>query len=106
MIEPVIIDKNNGDYLEEFGKMILRLYPESPIGDYYIGMYYETGYDYKKAIKYYKNGYAKIGSDNPNADAYYGNVERVLDKQRMQKLGISPEEQDPEQEVEDDGSGQ
>ncbi len=101
MIEPVIIDKSNGDYLEEFGKMILRLYPESPIGDYYIGMYYETGYDYKKAIKYYKNGYAKIGSDNPNSDAYYGNVERVLDKQRMQKLGISPEEPEAEQEAEE-----
>lgn len=97
MIEPIIIDKNNGDYLEEYGKMILRLYPESPIGDYYIGMYYETGYDYKKAIKYYKNGYAKIGSDNPNSDAYYGNVERVLDKQRMEKLGISPEESQSEE---------
>ena len=109
MIEPVIIDKNNGDYLEEFGKMILRLYPESPIGDYYIGMYYETGYDYKKAIKYYKNGYAKIGSDNPNSDAYYGNVERVLDKQRMQKLGISPEETETEleaEEVENNESGE
>ena len=68
--------------------MILRLYPNSPIGDYYIGMYYETGYDYRKALKYYKNGYAKIGSDNPNADAYYANVERVLDKQRSEKLGF------------------
>ena len=52
---------------------------------------------YKKAIKYYKNGYAKIGSDNPNSDAYYGNVERVLDKQRMEKLGISPEEPQSEE---------
>ncbi|MDH3321962.1 MAG: alpha/beta hydrolase-fold protein [Flavobacteriaceae bacterium] len=87
-IEPIVIEKSNGDYLEEFGKMILRLYPDSPIGDYYIGMYHETGYDYKRALKYYKNGYAKIGSDNPNADAYYGNIERVLDKQRSQKLGF------------------
>jgi len=88
-IEPIIIDKSNGDYLEEFGKMILRLYPDSPIGDYYIGMYHETGYSYKKALKYYKNGYAKIGSDNANADAYYANIERVLDKQRSDKLGFS-----------------
>jgi len=86
-IEPIIIDKSNGDYLEEFGKMIMRLYPESPLGDYYIGLYYETGYAYKKALKYYKNGYAKINADNPNADAYYANIERVLDKQRAEKLG-------------------
>lgn len=88
-IEPIIIDKSNGDYLEEFGKMIIRLYPDSPIGDYYIGMYHETGFNYKKALKYYKNGYAKIGSDNDNADAYYANIERVLDKQRSEKLGFS-----------------
>lgn len=92
-IEPIIIDKENGDYLEEYGKMIMRLYPESPIGDYYIGLYYETGYDYKKALKHYKNGYAKITTDNPNADAYYANIERVLEKQRAQKLGLPAEEE-------------
>ncbi len=102
MIEPIIIDKANGDFLEEFGKMILRLYPESPIGDYYIGLYYETGYDYKKALKYYKNGYAKIGSDNPNADAYYANVERVLDKRRLEKLGYPVGEENSEEENKDD----
>ena len=98
-IEPIIIDKMNGDYLEEFGKMIMRLYPESPLGDFYIGLYYETGYEYKKALKHFKNGYAKIGSDNPNADGYYSNIERVLEKQRMEKLGY-PAEEVPE----DDGS--
>ncbi len=101
-IEPIIIDKMNGDYLEEFGKMIMRLYPETPLGDYYIGLYYETGYEYKKALKHYKNGYAKIGSDNPNADGYYANIERVLEKQRADRLGLSsgeelPEEEEPEQ---------
>lgn len=98
-IEPIIIDKSNGDYLEEFGKMIMRLYPESPLGDYYIGLYYETGYDYKKALKYYKNGYAKIGSDNANADGYYANIERVLEKQRAEKLGFSAEEEPIEEDV-------
>ena len=109
MIEPIIMDKANGDYLEEFGKMILRLYPESPLGDYYIGYYYETGYDYRKAIKYYKNGYAKIGSDNANADAYYENIERILDKQRAEKLGYpvgeeAIEESASEEIQEDDSS--
>lgn len=102
MIEPIIIDKNNGDYLEEFGKMINRMYPDSPMGDYYIGMYYETGYDYKKALKYYKNGYAKIGSDNQNADAYYQNIERVLEKKRAQKLGYPIGEEINEEENNND----
>ena len=104
-IEPIIIDKINGDYLEEFGKMIMRLYPETPLGDYYIGMYYETGFDYKKALKHYKNGYAKIGSDNANSDGYYANIERVLEKQRADRLGYSegdevPEEEEPNNEEE------
>ncbi|MEL4455838.1 alpha/beta hydrolase [Lutimonas vermicola] len=98
-IEPIIIDKANGDYLEEFGKMIMRLYPETALGDYYIGLYYETGYEYKKALKHYKNGYAKIGSDNPNSDGYYANIERVLEKQRAERLGYNAGEEVPEEEL-------
>ena len=81
-VESIILDKEQGDYLEEFGKMINRLYPESPIGDYYIGQYYESGNDYKRALKYYKNGYSKISGEDPNADGYFQNVERVLAKQK------------------------
>lgn len=81
-VESIILDKEDGDYLEEFGKMINRLYPESPIGDYYIGQYYESGNDYKKALKYYKNGYSKISGEDPNADGYFQNVERILAKQK------------------------
>ena len=86
-VESIILDKEDGDYLEEFGKMINRLYPESPIGDYYIGQYYETGNNLKRALKYYKNGYAKISGDDPNADGYFQNVERVLAKQKSLKGG-------------------
>lgn len=100
-IEPIIIDKMNGDYLEEFGKMIMRLYPESPLGDYYIGLYYETGYDYKKALKHFKNGYAKIGSDNPNSDGYYANIERVLEKQRAERLGYTDGQEPTEELIEE-----
>jgi predicted alpha/beta superfamily hydrolase len=105
-IEPIIIDKLNGDYLEEFGKMIMRLYPETPLGDYYIGLYYETGYEYKKALKHYKNGYAKIGSDNSNSDGYYANIERVLEKQRAERLGFGADGEEPlEEEPLEDNQG-
>ena len=108
-IEPIILDKEDGIYLEEFGKMINRLYPESPIGDYYIGQYYETGNDLKKALKYYKNGYAKISSEDPNADGYYQNVERILAKQKSLKVGLEEEVIDEnsgtEEVIEEGGSG-
>lgn len=102
-IEALVLDKENGDYLEEFGRMINRLYPESPIGDYYIGQYYETGNDFKQALKYYKNGYAKISSDDPNGDGYYENVERVLAKTKQGRQRSSEEEVIEEEIIEDDG---
>ena len=76
-IENIIIEKENGDYLRDFGKMILKLFPSSPLGDYYIGKYYEIGQVYKKALKYYKIGYGKMDPSNPNADAFYENILRL-----------------------------
>ena len=100
-IEGIILDKENGDYLEEFGKMINRLYPESPIGDYYIGKYYETGQDYKRALKYYKNGFTKISDDDPNKDGYYQNVERVLELRKKPKKEEEYEENPDKDKKED-----
>lgn len=94
-IEPIVIDKEEGDYLENFGKMINKLYKETPIGDYYIGLYYENRQKYKQALKYYKSGYMKIHDDDENADAYYQNIERVLNK----KAGGVPE---PEDDIDED----
>ncbi|MCK0130759.1 esterase family protein [Flavobacteriaceae bacterium F08102] len=104
-IESIILDKEDGAYLEEFGKMINRVYPESPIGDYYIGQYYEIGNDFKKALKYYKNGFAKISSDDPNGDGYYQNVERVMTKIKNIKNGLYPDGENPE-EMEGEGTGE
>ena len=79
-VESIILDKENGDYLKSFGEMINKLYKDSPLGDYYIGRYYETGKKYKLALKFYKNGYMKLPEDDPNADGFYENIERVLNK--------------------------
>ncbi len=79
-IESIILDKENGDYLKNFGEMINKLYKESAIGDYYIGRYYETGGKFKQALNYYKSGYMKLPEGDPNADGYYENIERVLKK--------------------------
>ena len=76
-IENIIIEKENGDYLREFGKMILNLFPSSPLGEYYIGRYYENGNNIKKALRFYKVGYGKIDPSDPNSDAFYENVLRL-----------------------------
>ncbi len=56
--------------------MIFKLFPTSPLGDYYMGRYYEAGKIYKRALKHYKIGYGKMDPTNPNADAYYENILR------------------------------
>ena len=76
-IESIIIEKENGDKLRDFGKMILKLFPTSPLGDYYIGRYYESGKMFKKALKQYKIGYGKMDAADPNSDAYYENILRL-----------------------------
>ncbi|KGL63100.1 alpha/beta hydrolase-fold protein [Polaribacter sp. Hel1_85] len=76
-VESIIIEKENGDQLREFGKMILKLFPSSPLGDYYIGRYYESGKQIKKALKQYKIGYGKMDPSDPNSDAFYENILRL-----------------------------
>ena len=76
-IEKIVLEKENGDKLRKFGTMISKLFPASPLGDYYIGRYYETGKMYKKALKYYKIGYGKMDPADPNADAFYENILRL-----------------------------
>lgn len=76
-VEKIIIEKENGDHLREFGKMIQKLFPSSPLGDYYIGSYFEAGKMYKKALKHYKIGYGKMDPSDPNADAFYENILRI-----------------------------
>lgn len=79
-VEPIIIDKENGEFLRDFGEMIYKLYPESPLGDYYIGLDFEYRGRYKQALDAYKEGYMKIEGSPENAESFYKNVERVLKK--------------------------
>lgn len=89
-IEDIVIEQENGDYLKDFGKMILKLYPSSEMGHYYLGRYYESGKNLKAALEQYRFGYGKMDPSDPNADLYYQNVERLIQK----KGGLDDE--DPE----------
>ncbi|MBL4605951.1 MAG: hypothetical protein JKY02_09915 [Flavobacteriaceae bacterium] len=79
-IEDIILEKENEDYLKDFGEMILKIYPASEMGNYYLGRYFESGNDIKSAIEQYRLGYGKMNPADPNADLYYQNVERLLNK--------------------------
>ena len=79
-IEDIILDKEGGDYLDDFGKMILKLFPTSEMGHYYLGKYYESGKYFKRALQQYRLGYGKMNPRDPNADLFYQNVERLMNK--------------------------
>ena len=79
-IEDIILDKEDGDYLDDFGKMILKLFPSSEMGHYYLGKYYESGKDFRAALRQYRLGYGKMNPRDPNANLFYQNIERLMNK--------------------------
>ena len=76
-IESIVMDRQDGDYLRVLGDFAMIKHPDSPIGDYYVGMFHELGKDYEKADSYYKSGYGKMDPSDPNTDAFYKNIERI-----------------------------
>lgn len=76
-IESIIIEKEEGIHLKDFGVMILNLFPSSPLGNYYIGRFYEDSKQTEKAIFEYKKGYGKMDPSDPNTNAYYENILRL-----------------------------
>lgn len=77
-IESIVMDRQDGDYLRVLGDFVMIKYPESHMGDYYVGRYYELGEQYEKAEFYYKAAYGKMDLSNPNANAFYENIKRVV----------------------------
>jgi predicted alpha/beta superfamily hydrolase len=77
-IENIIIDKENGDFLKEFGELALEKHPGDALGNYYIGKFYEDMKELKLALKEYKIGYAKIPRGAENSEAFYKNIERIV----------------------------
>jgi hypothetical protein len=80
MLESNIIDKEEGFYLKDFGEMILDIYPDEPLGYYYLGLYYEKGQKYRKALGKYKEGFLLVDDQQARYNGYYTNIERVLEK--------------------------
>ncbi|WP_369048734.1 alpha/beta hydrolase-fold protein [Tenacibaculum sp. UWU-22] len=79
-IENIVIDREGGRYLLDFGEMIVNVYPKSHIGDYYIGLYYEKQNQRDLALEYYKKAYGKMNDSDPKKELFYGNIKRLSGK--------------------------
>ncbi|WGH76727.1 alpha/beta hydrolase-fold protein [Tenacibaculum tangerinum] len=97
-IEDIVIDRQDGDYLRVLGDFVMIKYPDSHMGDFYVGKYYELGKDYEKADFYYKAAYGKMDPSNPNADAFYENIKRVNDLMGGQKKDEMNDEEEIDEE--------
>ncbi|MDE1208191.1 alpha/beta hydrolase-fold protein [Tenacibaculum larymnensis] len=103
VIEDIVIDRQDGDYLRVLGDFVMIKYPDSHMGDFYIGKYYELGKDYEKADFYYKAAYGKMDPSDPNANAFYENIKRVNDlmgSKKKEEIKNNDEEIIEEQEEE------
>lgn len=99
-IEGIVTDKMDGDYLRVLGDFALIKHPNSPLGDYYVGKFHELGKDYEQANFYYKLAYGKMDPSDPNADAFYQNIERVTELAKQVPKEEPLEDFEPEQEEE------
>lgn len=79
-IENIVIEKEEGYYLKDFGKFLLQVKPDSPLGNFYIGKHYEIAENRGKCLEHYQTAYTKIdASDKVSADKFYkNNILRVL----------------------------
>lgn len=103
-IEGIVSDKMDGDYLRVLGEFAMIKYPDSPLGDYYIGKFHETGKNYDKALEYYMFGYGKMDPSDPKADAFYQNIDRVskLKQEQPKEEPLPLEEPEEEQKKKND----
>lgn len=98
-IEGIVTDQMDGDYLRVLGDFAMIKHPTSPLGEYYVGKFHELGKDYKQADFYYKLGYGKMDPSDPNADAFYKNIERITSlAEQAPKEEPLPEEENLEEE--------
>lgn len=100
-LENIVIDKEEGKNLMEFGELALETHPKSPIGNYYIGQFHEKTKEYPLALMAYKRGYAKIEESSPKSYGYYMNIKRVVALQKLEKEAINKPKNDTEYDEEE-----
>ncbi len=104
-VENKVIDEEDGDHLSILGDLALVTYPKSPLGDFYMGKFYESGKDYPMALDYYKAGFGKIDPADPKIDDYYKNIDRVqniIGKQPKKEPVADEEEEQTDDQYDDE----
>lgn len=71
------------DALKEIASMARKQYPETMLGDYYLGIYYEKSGDLRKAMRTYQAAFDKEEVDFMTKDLLLTKAEEIKDK--MQK---------------------
>ncbi|WP_136482055.1 alpha/beta hydrolase [Cognatitamlana onchidii] len=69
--------KEDKDSLLKLAKLAKKTYPESMIGAYYFGMYYENVGNYKRALQSYQSGVALTPSQFIDKDVLYDKIEII-----------------------------
>lgn len=63
--------------VQNLGEMAVLYYPDVADGYYLLGSAAEQKNDLKKALQFYKAGYARLGDDILNKEDFYADIERV-----------------------------
>jgi hypothetical protein len=95
-LEAIMIDQEEGQHLLEYSELALKIHPKSPLGNYYIGQFYEIIKEYTLALRAYKRGYGKIPEGSPKSDAFYMNIQRILTLQKLEREAINNPKDDTE----------
>jgi hypothetical protein len=90
-LEPIVIDREEGNHLLEYGELALKTHPYSPLGNYYIGQFYEQSKEYPLSILAYKRGYSKIPANSPESLQYYQHIKRIIALQKLEKENAEEE---------------
>ena len=78
-IEEIVKKQEEGRYLKPFGEMLLKVAPYSEMGNYYLGLYFESAKNFSAALDQYRKGYDKMNPDDLDAIDFYQNVQRIVD---------------------------
>lgn len=102
-LEHIVLDYEEGSQLEAYGNLALEVHPKSPLGNYYIGQFYEKTKEYDKALLAYKRGYSKIPESSPKSYGYYMNIKRIIALQKLEQEALNaPVEATNEEEIIED----
>ncbi len=104
-IDAAIKKNENWEYYEDLGKVARKEYPNTLLGNYFLGRYYEETGNYNKALKTYQSAYVFDEIGNYTKDFMLEKAEDIevkISTQKMEEENLDeevPEEETPDEEV-------